>query len=122
MKGLRFDKVAKRFVSDLQIALRESVPGGKTIVFTITAPIRQPSKTAAELEEKIRVRLARRPAKMDFSDAIYENRICVRLMSGESVSKVVGYVHNADIDTDSLFEMARSEKQKTGQNLTPSNG
>ncbi|MGA2761424.1 MAG: hypothetical protein ABSF08_14025, partial [Candidatus Cybelea sp.] len=94
----------------LQIALRESVPGGKTLVFTITAPIRQPSKTVAELEEKIRVRLARRPAKMDLGDVIYGNRIRVRLISGESASKVIGYVHNADIDTDSLFEMARSEK------------
>jgi hypothetical protein len=47
---------------------------------------------------------------MGFSDVIYENRIRARLMSGESVSKVIGYVHNADIDADSLFEMARSEK------------
>lgn len=109
MRGLRFDKVAKRFVTDLQIALRESVPGGKMLVFTITAPIRQASKTAVELEEKVRVWLAGRPAKIDFSDVICENRIRVRLMSGESASKVVGYVHNSDIDTDSLFEMARSE-------------
>jgi hypothetical protein len=108
MRGLRFDKVAQRFVADLQIALRESVPEGKTLVFTITAPIRQASKTAAELEKKLRVRLARRPAKMDFSDVIYDNRIHVRLMSCESASKVTGYVHNPDVDTESLFEMARS--------------
>jgi hypothetical protein len=47
---------------------------------------------------------------MDLGDVIYGNRIRVRLISGESASKVIGYVHNADIDTDSLFEMARSEK------------
>jgi hypothetical protein len=112
MRGLRFDKVAQRFVADLQLALKESVPGGNTLVFTITAPIRQASKTAAELEEKIRVRLARQPTKMEFSDVIHENQIRVRLMSGESASKVTGYVHNSDIDTDSLFEMARSDIER----------
>jgi hypothetical protein len=109
MRGLRFDKVARRFVAELQIALRESVPGGKTLVFTITAPIRQASKTAAEFEEKLRVLLARRPVKIDFSDVINGNRIRARIMSGESSTKVSGYVHNSDIDTGSLFEMARSD-------------
>jgi hypothetical protein len=112
MRGLRFDKVARRFVTDLQVALREAVPGGKTLVFTITAPIRQASKTASELEETIRVPLARRPATMDFSVVIHENRIRVRLMNRESMTRVMGYVHNWDIDTDSLLELARGDIER----------
>ncbi|MGA8533883.1 MAG: hypothetical protein WB615_07225 [Candidatus Tumulicola sp.] len=107
MKGLRLDKVARRFVTDLQIALKESVPDGRTLVFTITAPIRQASKTAAELEEKMRFRLASRPSKMDFSEVICGNRLRARLMSGESASKVIGYVHNPDVDTEPLFDVVR---------------
>ena len=49
---LRFDRVALGLVRRLQAALGESVPDGKTLIVTITAPIRVPSKTAAALEDK----------------------------------------------------------------------
>ena len=48
---LRFDRVALGFVRRLQAALSASVPDGRTLILTITAPIRVPSKTAAALEE-----------------------------------------------------------------------
>ena len=51
---LRFDRVALRFVRRLQEALSASVPDGRTLILTITAPIRVPSKTAAALEDNIR--------------------------------------------------------------------
>ena len=46
---LRFDKVALRLVRDLQAVLSEAVPDGEAVVLTVTAPIREPAKTAAEL-------------------------------------------------------------------------
>jgi hypothetical protein len=55
---LRFDRVALGLVADLQAALRESIPIGQTVIVTVTAPIRLPSKTAAALEEKIRIKPA----------------------------------------------------------------
>ena len=48
---LRFDKVATRLIERLQATLGETVPDGMTVLLTITAPIRLPSKTAASLEE-----------------------------------------------------------------------
>ena len=51
--GLRFDKVATRLMERLRAALGETVPDGTTVLLTITAPIRLPSKTAASLEDKI---------------------------------------------------------------------
>ena len=51
---LRFDRVALRFVDDVQSSLNAIVPDGNTLMFTITAPIRLAAKTAIMLAEKVR--------------------------------------------------------------------
>jgi hypothetical protein len=56
---LRFDRVVTRLIQGLHASLGETLPGGTTVVLTVTAPIRLPSKTAAALEEKIRALLGR---------------------------------------------------------------
>ena len=71
---LRFDRVALRFVRRLQEALSASVPDGRTLILTITAPIRVPSKTAAALEDNIRTYLARQSAKGEVEQTIHGNR------------------------------------------------
>ena len=48
--GLRFDRVAMRLIERLEANLAEVVPDGVTLLLTITAPIRLPSKTAAAVE------------------------------------------------------------------------
>ena len=70
----RFDRVALRFVRRLQEALSASVPDGRTLILTITAPIRVPSKTAAALEDNIRDFLARRSAPREAKYMIHGNR------------------------------------------------
>jgi hypothetical protein len=81
---LRFDRVALRFVRDVQLALHEIVPDGKTLVFTITAPIRLATKSAAALEDKVRRSLTPGAARMDLRETINANRIRVRLAKGVS--------------------------------------
>jgi hypothetical protein len=107
---LRFDRVALGFMARLRAALADSVPEGKTVLVTITAPIRLDGKTAAELEEKIRSTLARRLTRLDLSETIYGNRIRVRLakVAARRAPKVVGFVHNPDTDADILLEIAES--------------
>jgi len=56
---LRFDQVATRLIERLQATLGDTVPDGMTVLLTITAPIRMPSKTAASLEDKIQILLGR---------------------------------------------------------------
>lgn len=97
--GLRFDKVALRFVEDLQASLQACVPEGKTLVVTITAPIRRSSETTAELVERLRRRLARSPARLEFEASIEGNRIRARLVKARS-AKVLGFVHNPDRDPE----------------------
>ena len=93
---LRFDKVATRLIERLQATLFDTVPDGMTVVVTITAPIRLPSKTAAALEDRIQTLLGRRLSSRDEKHTIHGNRVRIRLSGNQSVRipKVIGFVHN----------------------------
>ena len=107
---LRFDRVALGLLRSLQDALHESVPDGKIVIVTITAPIRLPSKTAAALVNKIRDCLTHRPEQVEAMDTIHGNQSRVRLLKGASrrASKVIGFVHNPDTDPEVLLDMTQS--------------
>ena len=106
---LRFDKVATRLLERLQATLGEAVPDGMTVLLTITAPIRLPSKTAASLEDKIQTLLQRGSPGRDAKNTIHGNRVQIRLLRGESerAPKMVGFVHNSDSDPLLLLDMTR---------------
>ena len=106
---LRFDKVATRLTERLQAALGETVPDGMTVLLTITAPIRLPSKTAASLEDKIQTLLGRGSPRRDKKATIHGNRVQIRLLRNESerAPKMIGFVHNSDSDPLLLLNMTR---------------
>jgi hypothetical protein len=109
--GLRRDKVVVRLVTRLRSALRELVPGGLTVIVTVTAPIRLASKTAAALEEKIRACLARSSSLgMRRDETIHGNQVRVRFVKSRTqrAPKLIGLVHNPDTDPDMLLKVARS--------------
>jgi hypothetical protein len=105
---LRFDKTAIGLVKRLQKTLAKSVPDGKTVIMTITAPIRQDSKTGAVLEDKIRKLLA--TGRGQLKTTIYTNRIQVRVLKGGArrTSKLIGFVHNPEPNPEILFDVTRS--------------
>ena len=102
---LRFDGVALRVVRDLQAALRDSVPHDRTLVVTVTAPIRKSSKTVAALVDAIGRRLARGHGRIGMKAAINANQVQARLVKDVCgrASKVIGFVHNPDSDPEVLF-------------------
>jgi hypothetical protein len=106
---LRFDKVVMRLMKRLQATLGETVPDGVTVLLTITAPIRLPSKTAASLEDKIQTLLGRRSLGRDEKETIHGNRVQIRLLRDESerAPKMIGFVHNSDSDPLLLLNMTR---------------
>jgi len=106
---LRFDKVVTRLMERQQAALGKTVPDGMTVLLTITAPIRLPSKTAASLEDKIQTLLGRRSVGRDVKGTIHGNRIRIRLLRDESgrAPKMIGFVHNSDSDPLLLLNMTR---------------
>ena len=113
---LRFDRVALRVIRRLQAALSASVPDGTTLILTITAPIRVPSKTAAALEDDIRTYLERKSARGEAKYTIHGNQIRVRLVNGGSrrTTKVIGFVHNPNSDPDGLFDITLALIERIG--------
>jgi hypothetical protein len=103
---LRFDKVALRFGNRLRDALCDDVAAGMTLIVTITAPLRQSSKTANELIDAIRPFCAR-SAKGDLREKLYDNSIAVRLAPGiDGKSNVIVLVHNPHPDASKLLAAA----------------
>ena len=103
---LRFDKVATRLIERLQATLGETVPDGMTVLLTITAPIRLPSKTAASLEDKIQTLLGRGSPGRDEKDTIHGNRVQIRLLrdKSERAPKMMGFVPQFRFRPTSTFE------------------
>lgn len=87
--GLRFDKVALRFAAQMQDALDDIVPDAKVVIVTITAPLRQPSKTATELIEHVRLLCARSSSKKELHETRYGNSIVVRVALGRANNQKV---------------------------------
>jgi hypothetical protein len=106
---LRFDKVATRLIGRLRATLGGIAPEGTTVLLTITAPIRLPSKTAASLEHRIRTRLGRRTAGREDTATIHGNRVRIRMVRDESgrAPTMIGFVHHADSDPRPLLNMTR---------------
>jgi hypothetical protein len=106
---LRFDKVATRLVERLRSTVGETVPDGVTVLLTITAPIRLPSKTAAALKDRIQTLLGQKSPGRDKKDTIHGNRVRIRLLRNKSerAPKMIGFVHNSDSDPLLLLNMTR---------------
>lgn len=104
---LRFDKVVIRLLERQENAAREIVPDGSTVLVTVTAPIRLPSKTAEALEDKIRALVGRGSPGRDQTDTIQGNRVRIRLLEDKSerAPKLIGFVHNSDSDPRLLLDM-----------------
>ena len=101
---LRFDKVALRLVGGLKAALAKVVPEGETIVFTISAPIRLPGKTAAALEDMVRST----PPGAERREIVHDNEVRTRQLKGVSkhMPKVLGFVHNIESDAGAILALA----------------
>jgi hypothetical protein len=112
---LRFDRTAVGLVRRLQTALARSVPVGRTVIVTITAPIWQDSKTGAVLEERIRGLLAGRRSRLQAT--IHGNRIEVRVLKGGThrTSRLIGFVHNPKPGPALLFEVTRALLARAGK-------
>ena len=109
MPRLRFDKVATRLIARLQAAFDGTAPDTMTVLLTIAAPIRLPSKTAAALEDKIQTLLGQGLRGRDFTGTIHRNRVRIRLLNTESqqAPQLIGFVHNSDSDPVRLVDATR---------------
>jgi hypothetical protein len=103
---LRFDKVALRLIGGLKAALASVVPEGQAVVFTITAPIRLPGKTAVTLENMVRFGLP----DTERREIVHDNDVRTLRLRGipKHMPKVLGFVHNVESDAGAILALAEA--------------
>ena len=103
---LRFDKVVRRLSGDLKATLAGILPEGKSIVITVTAPIKHPAKTAQTLENIVRDGRAH----VELCKTIHGNTVRVRPIThaATNMPKVLAFVHNKESDARLILNIAES--------------
>jgi hypothetical protein len=106
--GLRFDKVVVRLLGGIRIAIEQEVSKEVTFMMTITAAIKLPAKTEYELIGKINDFLGSGIQHQDSILTIFQNEVRLRIVksSSKQTTKFVGLVHNPDIDSKLLLDLA----------------
>jgi hypothetical protein len=107
---LRFDKVALRLLDGVKAGVGQILPIDQSIAFTVTAPIKLPAKTSAALQECLPQLHAQ-----GLSTAINGNEIRARIVRNTSrhMPRVVGFVHNPDINADLLLTIAETSLRES---------
>ena len=103
---LRFDKVVRRLTGDLKATLAGVLPEGRSVVITVTAPIKHPAKTAETLENIVRDGLARG----ELCKTIHGNKVRVRPVThvAKNMPKVLVFVHNTESDARRILNIAEA--------------
>ncbi len=113
---LRLDKVATALVRRVRSAVQRSVPENRTVMVTVTAPIRLAARTAEAIEARIRSRL-RGGAAGHSVHRLHGNTVHIWVWKRGSctTSKLLGFVHNPGTDPTALMEATRALLRALGQ-------
>lgn len=103
---LRFDRVVQRLSGDLKANLASAVPDCQSVVFAVTAPIKNPAKTAKVMEELVRAGIT----DTEVRKTIHGNRVLVRSIVHlpKHMPRVIIFVHNSDCDARAILNVAES--------------
>lgn len=107
---LREDVVAQRVLRDLKSALHEQVPNGKTIIFTLGAPIMVPKKMVDALTKLLLGYLQSGRVECEEKKTLLGNRVRFRVLSRNLPwkAKVIGFVFSGDPKPGVLADAMRS--------------
>ncbi len=102
--------VARRVLRDIESALRAHVPDGKTLIVTLGAPIKVPTKLVAALTSTLGTYLASGAEEAEERKTILGNRIRFRVLNGDATwnAKVIGFVFSGDPQPGILANAMRS--------------
>jgi len=106
--GLRFDRVVGRVLGDLRSFAGGAAPADRTVLVTISAPIRLPAKTVEALRVEIRALLSAGRVGEDRSATVHGNQVRLRLVQpapGRGL-RLIGFVHNPDWEPKLLLDLA----------------
>lgn len=112
--GLRFDKVVVRLLSNIRDSVTEDIPGKTSVLFTITAPIKLPSKTESEVRRHIDESLNHKGKYSEQALTVFQNKVLIRKIKvpiTQSI-KFAGFVHNQNSNPKQLLDLATLWLQK----------
>ncbi|SRR5579883_3290399 len=114
---LRFDKVVLRLIGSLKAGLSEVVPEGQAVIFTLTAPVKLPAKTAAAIEGLVRAGLP----DSEVRTTIHGNQVRLHRVVGiaAEMPRVVGFVHNPESDAGLILALAEGRLLGRDQLFSP---
>ena len=112
MPRLRFDKAALRVIAGVCESLSGGVPDGVCVVFTVSAPIREPAKTTAAIILLARAMLPP-GTNAELAETVHGNSVRMRVVrrATERTAKVAGFVHNAEPPPEVLLDLAQALAQ-----------
>ena len=107
---LREDKVALRVLSDLESAVQPHVPAGRTLIFTLGAPIKEPSKLVDALTKTLVAYFGSGAKEADEKKTILGNRVRFRVLDNGAKwsTKALGFVFSGDPLPGTLANIART--------------
>lgn len=114
---LRFDKVVLRLIDKVKAAVTDIVPEDQTVIFTLTAPIKRPAKTADAIEALVRDDLP----DCEVRNTIHGNGVRLRRVTGvpAEMPRVIGFVHNRDSDAGLILAIAEARLYGRDQICNP---
>jgi hypothetical protein len=106
--GLRFDKVVVRLLENLRTFVEQDIQNKGTILMTLTAPIKIPSKTEQEIKRHIKNLFDSGVQHRDKELTVFKNEVRFRLVdpSTKNTTKFIGFVHNPGSDPKLLLDLA----------------
>jgi len=110
MARLREDKVALRVLRDLESAVQPHVPEGKTLIFTLGAPIKEPSKLVDALTKTLVTFFGSGSEEADEKKTILGNRVRFGVLDDGAKwsAKAIGFVFSGDPLPGALANIARA--------------
>lgn len=113
---------------DIESALAAHVPDGKTVILTLGAPIKVPSKLDAALTNVLRASLESGAEGVDEKKTILGNRVRFRVLRDSSKwnAKMIGFVFSGDPEPGTLAnamhwlhdEIAAKAKRRMSKKFT----
>ncbi len=111
--GLRFDRVASRVLAALRVHAAGTVPPHRTLLLALAAPIREPGRTVAALNQTVSERATETPGPgsdpwVSWAGTVHGNGVTVRLLFGTAsdAPRLIGSVHTDLSRAAILFEAA----------------
>jgi hypothetical protein len=104
---LRFDAVVRRLIDRLRSDLTKIVAKDQTLLFTVTAPIRVPGKTADALQRRAREAIE----VGEWRGNLCGNAVRIRRLAGVAprTPRVMGLVHNPEVSAARILALVESQ-------------